>query len=240
MDFARSITDSPDSVLFWGSNRMATSMAAYALSLRSDPNFLWLDVRGSEQQPLVRLYDPERPRAERFRTLELDALAPDESHSRESIAAVVSGEDLDPALQGLIQFLRLPRLVQTLISRKVPDKSPSVLLATSADRVAHFYIERLEATRAFIGTLKGLGVKFVASYVGPTRRDRWAFDHVFRVEGGDDQDWALATVLAECRDLPEDSAGSRPTPLREIESLLLALPVADDVEPTGSTARGAS
>ena len=233
MDFARAITDSPDSVLFWGSNRVATSMAAYSLALRSDPNFLWLDIRGPEQRPMVRLYDPVGPKDERFRTLELGVLAPDESPSREAIAAVVSGEDLDPALQGLIQFLRLPRLVQSLISRRVPDGSPEVLLATSADRVAHFYIERLEATRAFIGTLKELGVKFVASYVGPTRRDRWAFDHVFRVEGGDDHDWASATVLADSRDMPEGTAGYWPTPLREIESLLLAMPVAVDIETSG-------
>lgn len=227
MDFAPSVTETPDSVLFWGENRTAAAIAAYALCLRSDPSFLWLDVRGSDRDPAVNLYDPLAPRDHRFESLDLRELAPAEAPSRETISTVVDGEDLDPTVRGLIQFLRLPRLVQTLVSRRVPDGSPTVLLATSADRIAHFYLERLESTRAFIGTLKELGVKFVASYVGPSRRDRLAFDHIFQVEGGGDHDWAGAMVRADLRDVPAGTAGSEPTPMREIESVLLAMPVAE-------------
>lgn len=221
MEFAPSIVESNDSVLFWGGNRVTTVAAATALSQRADPSFLWLDVRGpdAEGDGIARFLSPRIPADRRQAAGASSEMAPNAAPLARSVASVVRAEEGDVALAGLIDFLRLPPAVQRLVSRRLPNGRPVTLLITGADRVAHFYLERAEFTRGYAETLKSLGVKLVVSYTGLARRDRFAFDHSFRIEDPVAEDWASAVLCTDRDDLSEGTAGFRPTRLGEIDSV---------------------
>lgn len=221
MDFAPSVTQTPDSVLFWGRERVLTAAAATAVSWQADPSFLWLDVRGAEPEgePYARLLFPMVPECRRYSADTASAMAPGLAPLAKAIASVVRAEETDATIVGLIEFLRLPNAVQTLVSRVLPNGRPATLLVTSADRIAHYYLERAQSTRGYLETLKALGVKLVATYTGPVRRDRLAFDHSFRVDPPEAEDWASAVLSTDRDNLPEGTAGFRPTRLGEIDSV---------------------
>lgn len=221
MEFAPALVESLDSVLFWGQDRTVVTAGAAALALRSNPSFLWLDVRGYDlgPDPYSRVLAPLVTDDRRYGADAEPELAPMDAPLGLSMASVVRAEEIDETVVGLVDFLRLPRAVQRLVSRRLPGTRPVVLLITSADRMAHFYLERTESTRGYVETLKSLGVKLVVSYVGPARRDRFAFDHSFRVDDGAGEDWAMAFLSTDRGGIPEGTAGFGPTRLGEIDSV---------------------
>lgn len=221
MEFAPSVTESPDSVLFWGRERVLTAAAATAVAQRADPSFLWLDVRGvePEEEPYSRLLSPMVPEGRRYSADTSPAMAPGASPLAKAIASVVRAEETDTTIAGLLEFLRLPKAVQVLVSRALPNGRPVTLMITSADRVAHFYLERAQSTRGYVETLRALGVKLVATYAGPVRRDRFAFDHSFRIDTPTAEEWGSAVLSSDRDNLPEGTAGYRPTSLGEIDSV---------------------
>ena len=221
MDFAQSVTESLDSVLFWGRERVLTAAAATAVSRQADPSFLWLDVRGSapEEDPYSRFLSPMVPEDRRRSATTPSAMAPGASPLAKAVARVVRAEETDATIVGLLEFLRLPKAVQALVSRALPNGRPVTLLITSADRVAHFYLVRAQSTRGYVETLKALGVKLVVTYSGPVRRDRFAFDHSFRIDASTSEEWLSAVLSSDRDNLPVGPAGFRPPPRGDFDSI---------------------
>jgi hypothetical protein len=221
MDFAPSVTGTTDSVLFWGRDRTLTVAAALAFARRADPSFFWLDVTDSksESDPCAQLFGPLVPDSRKHLVGYVSELAPNDLPLTRSMAALIQEGDTDGTLAGIVEFLRLPYLVQRMVSRATPRDGPAVLLVTNADRAAHFYRGREEATETYMQMVKSLGVKPVLTYVGPDWGKQFAIDRIFRVHDSPTEDWRSAIITTDRYSVPDGTVGSRPTRLGEIASV---------------------
>ena len=217
MDFEPAIRDSLDSVLVWGPDRTMAALCALALARHSVGPVMWLDIRdpmgGTDDcQPILERLVPASPR---FSTRMATDLAPVDPESNPALWTVIRPDEPTATITPLLDFLRLPRMFESITERAASSNAPMVLLSTNVDRIVHLYPEDTEMTRRFHRATKDQSVKLVASYCGPGRKDRFAFGHVFRLDPGPRAgSW---TIIEEKEGLPETSLGG--TPVERLESI---------------------
>jgi hypothetical protein len=225
VEFAESVTKGLGSVLIWGPDRTAAAICAFALARSSGARLVWLDIRApvgttDEYQPLLeRLVPPEG----RYATRKISEMGPQDASANAALSTVIHPGEPEAVVAGLFEFLSLPRLIQEIAARFATPADPLVLLSTSADRIVHLYPEDTEATRRFHLTSQENSVKIVTSFEGPERKDRFAFDHVFRLSAGMSQGWKSLSIVSERPNLPASTTGAHPTPLEQDDSIRTVL-----------------
>jgi hypothetical protein len=219
--FEQRLCSAVDSVMFWGPDRTAVAVAAYALAARGGRTVTWLDIRNPNHapDPYVSLLAPFVPAKQRFVTSHPDALAPEIAISNVALWSLIRENEPKEAVVSLLDFLRLPESVQSLVSERSPAAAPSTLLVTNSDRLAALYPDDVESTRPFVQAITTRSVKIVATLSGLERKDRFAYDFVFRLSPGDAEGWANSLLRVEKGELAAGSAGRVPTPLRSIDDI---------------------
>jgi hypothetical protein len=223
--FGESVRGGLQSVLVWGSDRTAAALCALAVARSSGARLVWLDMRApdgstDEYRPLL---EQLVPREVRYATRKISEMGPQDASANAALSTVIHPDEPGEVVAGLFEFLSLPRVIQEIAARFATPADPLVLLSTSADRIVHLYPEDTEATRRFHLTSQEQSVKIVTSYDGPERKDRFAFDHVFRLSPGPTQQWRALNLVSERPNLPANTTGSNPTPLEEDDSIRTVL-----------------
>ncbi|MCI4328966.1 MAG: hypothetical protein L3J86_05215 [Thermoplasmata archaeon] len=225
MEFSGDLLGGLDSVLVWGSDRTAVALCAYAVAARSNRPLAWLDLRdprGStdEAEPFL---DRLIPSEARYSTRTMSELAPVDPESNAALWTVIQPGEPDAAVSDLLNFLRLPRMIQSIATRLAEPSTPLTLFSTHTDRIVHLYPEDVEMTRRMHEATRAQSVKLVASYAGPERRDRFAFGHVLHLVPGPPQRWRPWSLVAEGHVAPSGSAGSSATPIEQVDSIRAVL-----------------
>ncbi|MCI4344065.1 MAG: hypothetical protein L3J87_00365 [Thermoplasmata archaeon] len=224
-EFPTTVTDGSDSVLIWGADRTAAALCAYAVARRSKGTLVWLFIRDpittadANEAVLAQFVPPES----RYSTGSLRDLGPSNPEDNPALWSVIRADEPAEQVASLLDFLRLPRALHSITSRLPTPSTPLVFFATNVDRIVHLYPEDVELTRRFHEASKAQGVKLVASFAGPERKDRFAFGNVFHLVPGPSQDWGAWSLVHEGPNLPAGAAGEQPTPLEQVDSIRVLL-----------------
>jgi hypothetical protein len=216
--FDRRLCSASDSVMFCGPDRTAVAVSAYALAASGGRTVTWLDIRNPNlpPDPYVALLAPFVPPKQRIVTSAPDELAPVIAVSNVAVWSLIRESEPKEAVVSLIDFLRLPESVQSLVSEGPSPENGSTLLVTNSDRLAALYPEDVASTRAFVQAITRQSVKLVSSLAGIVRVDRFAYDVVFQVSRGTSDGSENSLLKVEKGDLAVGSAGREPTSLRSI------------------------
>ncbi|MCI4364116.1 MAG: hypothetical protein L3K13_07470 [Thermoplasmata archaeon] len=222
MEFAEPVRGGLGSVLVWGSDRTVAALCAFAVARSSPARLIWLDIRApdgatDEYRPVLERLVPAESR---YVTRRESEMGPQDASANSALSTVIRPDEPEEVVANLFEFLRLPRLVQEIAARFASPQEPLVLFCTSVDRIVHLYPEDTEATRRFHLTSQEQSVKIVSSFSGPERKDRFAFDHVFRIAPGPAQRWRSWSILSERENLPPASTGAMATPIESDGSIL--------------------
>jgi hypothetical protein len=221
LEFGPAVYRSTDSVFFWGENRTAATALALSVALRTGAPLVWLDVRdpAGREEEYESLLAPLVPRSRRYITRSPEDLTPEVTASNLAVWTLVRSDEPKANTSNLIDFLRLPAPVQALAAEMVPKGGWAVLLVTNVERLAPLYPEDVASTGAYVETLKGMGIKIVSAFSGPERTDRFAYDHVFRIEGTPGPTWDSGVLRREKSPAGIESSTRPGTPVSEVEVL---------------------
>lgn len=221
VEFDDRIDRSDEPVLFWGSDRTSTTLAAAAFALRTRRKIAWLEVRDplghhEAYEPfLSSVFPPE----DRFGTRTPAEMAPQNAAANLASWTLRGDRAAESPTGRLPDFLRLPGPIQEIATNLLASGRRSALLISNVDRTSPFYPRTIPSTRRFLAILRQHGLLVVAIDIGKGRRDRFAFGFVFQVSGGSRGTWRSAELTLEKGDVAPGSAGSVPTRLGDIESV---------------------
>jgi hypothetical protein len=219
--FDRRVRSSVDSAVFWGPDRTAVAVAAFALASGSEREVTWLDIRvpNEPEDPYVALLAPLVPPRLRVIPSTPDELAPEIAISNLATWSLIREDEPREAVVSLIDFLRLPETVQRLVTTGPFEQTPATLLVTNSDRLSSLYPEDLESSGLYVQAITGQSVKLITALSGMVRQDRFAYDYVFQVRPGRGSGWKQSTIQVEKGELPLGSAGRAPTPLDSLDEV---------------------
>lgn len=203
----------PTSVFVWGDDRLLLNQLVYHLARVANPEFTWVEIRGSTGpagpgDPGNSTLVPEKRRV----LLKADQLRPQIGRNRSFLTRVLKTDRPNRVLAELLLFLQLPAVIQPVLGRMVTIGPAPVLAVSNSDRIAEFYPPEADVVEKFVGALVALHLTLIVSYCGPERPDKHVWEHVFHVVAGP----AGATITRERGPpLPEWPVGR----LRSIEAV---------------------
>jgi hypothetical protein len=191
--------NAPTTVYVGGSSRAVVNSVAFALAETIDLTPFWLDVKDSKSAsdgpdpaslgwiPPDRLFVSENG----------DGLEIDVEGAMKSLWTIVRADEPASVLSSLTDFLRLPELIQEILSATAPTGGPKALVAANSDRVAHLFPRTAEGLQRFLATLAASSLSIVAAHTGPGVPGRFGFSTVFRVDAASPADWMEGTIVCE-------------------------------------------
>lgn len=188
------------SILIYGEGETPMAVFASALAREEVGSFGWADCASA----------PEHPDPGARRVLEESAESASEPTVRpEDLlpptagpAAIASWLVRDPlaaeAMARLAAYLRLPAVLQRIVSRVTTVNARAVVVLTNVDALPGPAVERALGLVEVHETLHREGVTLVVTFRGdPSNVLRAPFERVYRVQGHPDQVWQEARVTME-------------------------------------------
>lgn len=219
----------PTSVFLHGSNRPLLNWVLYAILVRTDPKFVWTDVRFQGERldpldPLARSLVPES---------QLSVVRPEELKRTHPPTHQVSSyfhPDEDPdAVRRLSEFLGLPQHTQRVISHVDRVGRVPVLGLSNAHRLAGLY--DFGHVHPTIRAILDSGVSLVMTWADAVPGESSAFDFVLGLEGAGPLDWADAELRCTLGISRGEVRAGRSQRLGEIPS------IADELRQAGVSRR---
>ncbi|MCI4372602.1 MAG: hypothetical protein L3K02_03030 [Thermoplasmata archaeon] len=188
------------SILIFGSGDAPMAVFASALAREEVGTFGWADFTGPEETPTpgarqVLEASSDTPREPSVRAEDL--LAPTGAVGglstwlvRDPLSAEAAGR--------LAAYLRLPSLLQRMVSRVMTINARAVLVLTNVDALAIPTVERALGSAEVHETLHREGVTLLVTFRGtPSDLLRAPFERIYRVDGHPGQVWQDAPVTLE-------------------------------------------
>jgi hypothetical protein len=167
----------------------------YAMLVRANPNFMWTDIRLSEEvldplDPLARHVVPER---------QLSVIRPEVLRRTPEPAGVLSTmihpDEPDDRKRQLENFLRLPEHTQDLISRVPKTGIMPVFGLSNAHRIAALFPP--DAIRPTLHGIKASGTSLIMTWADALPGSAKEFDFVLGVEGLGPRSWRSALLRCD-------------------------------------------
>jgi hypothetical protein len=114
-----------------------------------------------------------------------------------ALAAFVRGDEPPQVLAHLSDFLRLPPIVQEIVSRIERVDTAHAVAIANTDRVRRDYPTTVEGVRHVIEPFLAAPILPFLSATSPPGEGRWAFDFVFEVRAKDIARWSEGLLIAE-------------------------------------------
>ncbi|MCI4350346.1 MAG: hypothetical protein L3K15_02380 [Thermoplasmata archaeon] len=225
VDFAQPVLESMDPVFVWGANRTAVAVVAYAVANDFDRPLMWLEIRdpNGAADAYASMLDPLVPVTRHYQTKTPEELAPETAAANLAAWSLIRSDEPTEEVTKLVKFLSLPQAVQQLTAEMTPGGGEAVLFVTNSDRLAPIYPEEVASTQSYVQAIRQQSIKLVATFAGGERKDRFAYEHVFRVDVPERTDWQSGTVTCEQGEAPVGTAGATPTRLAEIHCVARVL-----------------
>jgi len=189
----------PTTVFVGGPSRSVVNSVAFALAEMLDLTPYWLDVRNSST--ISDGPDPVStgwiPPDRLFVSESGHGLEQETSRTDRALWSIVRSDEPAEVLSHLTDFLRLPQLIQEIVSASDPSSGPRALVASNSDRVAHLFPRTADGLQRFLATLAAASLSIVAAHTGPTSPGRFGFATVFRLEVESPAAWMEGTLVCE-------------------------------------------
>jgi hypothetical protein len=190
----------PRSILIFGSGESAMSVLAAGLAELVRPEFAWANCAGSPSQwedSVARMME-RRSRGRRAEATQPSDLQMHEAPS-EAIARVVVPESLPgEQRQRLVEFVRLPPLLQRLISNAAPGGDAVSVVLTNVDGLPDPVVATTLASPELHDSLHHEGITLLVTFRGiPSLLLKEAFDQIYRVELPRAGSWMHSSVTSE-------------------------------------------
>jgi|GEM_PF-4845571 len=206
--------EDPQSILIYGSGDAAISMLALGFAQRGRPQFAWANCAGSTHELELRTRELLDVHAGvgRWDSVEPRQLEPQSVRPEAVDDLVEMGTDTSRSL--LLNLLRLPPLLQELVSITPPLSDPVTIVLTRVDALPAGLARDTFGDPSLHDTLHRGRVTLVVTFHGtPALPLLEAFDRVFRIEEIRGKHWADSFVWSE-RD-PAEIDLLLPQPLRD-------------------------
>ncbi|MGA7861644.1 MAG: hypothetical protein WCB19_07280, partial [Thermoplasmata archaeon] len=189
----------PTTVFVSGPSRSVVNGVAFALAEMIDLTPFWLDVRDGKESsdspdpastgwiPPDRLFISEGGRG-------LEAEAPG---TEAALWTIVRSDEPASVLSHLTDFLRLPELIQEILSTTGTNGGPKALVTANSDRVTHLFPRTAEGLQRFLRTLAASSLSIVAAHTGTGGPGRFGFETVFRLDVESPSSWTEGTIVCE-------------------------------------------
>jgi hypothetical protein len=189
----------PTTVFVGGSSRPIVNSVAFAVAEAIDLTPFWLDVRDSrarDEGP-----DPGSmgwiPPDRLFVSQDGHGLEEEVDGAMEALWTIVRSDEPASVLSNLTDFLRLPELIQEILSATSPTGTPKAMVAANSDRVTHLFPRTAEGLQRFLATLSASSLSIIAAHTGPDVPGRFGFATVFRVKADSPDQWMEGTIVCE-------------------------------------------
>ena len=189
----------PTTVFVRGTSRPVVNSVGFALAELTDLTPLWLDVRDDTDGPsgpdpgTMGWIPPDRL----FVSENGAGLAAGAPGAMKALWTIVRADEPAEVLSNLTDFLRLPELIQEILSAASSNGAPRALVLANSDRVAHLFPRSAEGLQKFLATLAASSLSIVAAHTGPSAPSRFGFGTVFRVEADSPTRWIEGTIICE-------------------------------------------
>lgn len=189
----------PTTVFVGGSSRGVVNAVAYALAELIDLTPFWLNVKDSR----TRSIDPDPgsvgwiPPDRMFVSEDGRGLEVMVEGAMQALSTVVRSDEPASALSNLTEFLKLPELIQDILSAAPENGAPKALVAANSDRVTHLFPQTAKGLRQFFATIAAANVSILAAHTGPVGPGRFGFATVFQVRTASPGDWIEGTLICE-------------------------------------------
>lgn len=215
----------PTTVFVSGPSRSVVNGVAFAFAEMHDLTPFWLDARSGKAPsdgpdpvslgwiPSGRLFISESGHG-----LELGSPA-----DVRTLWTIVRSDEPASVLSQLTDFLRLPELIQEIVSAAAPTGGPKALVAANSERISHLFPQTAGDLRRFLATLTASSLSIVAAHTGPPGPARFAFETVFRVEVKNPAAWQKGTILCEQNTLAGPFSVGRSDRLSDIPGIARVL-----------------
>ncbi len=187
-------------VLLYGTGETAMAVFASAIAREEVGTFGWADFAATPEVPdpgARRVLEESSESGPELHVRVEDLLPPgDEAHS---ISTWLIRDPLSTeAVARLAAYLRLPSLLQRMVSRVMSRNARAVLVLTNVDGLPGPTAEVALASTEVHATLRREGVTMIVTFRGtPSNALRSAFDRVYRVDGRVEQPWQEARATLE-------------------------------------------
>ncbi len=192
----RPLRRSPASFYLHGISRTEVNLVAYYLARSLDPRFHWIEVTRANRSPTPRY--GEWPDAGRrhfvFRATEF---TPEQPVSDRKLEDVVGPAESADTVAHIRDFVRLPDVVQDVLTRPSPADAPRVVLLSNTDLTESSYGPEPGAFRPFLRAVGAEGATIICSRTGIDRPNRFDFDFVIRIDIESGSEIATANLLVE-------------------------------------------
>jgi hypothetical protein len=188
------------SILLHGSGETPMAVFASALAREQVGTFGWADFTATPDAPdpgARRVLEESSELGRDPHVRVEDLLPPGETASTMSTWLVRDPLAAEAAAR-LAAYLRLPSLLQRMVSRVMAANAQAVLVFTNVDALSSSVVERALGSVEVHETLHREGVTLIVTFRGtPSDLLQAPFDQVYRVDGQPDQVWQDARVTLE-------------------------------------------
>jgi hypothetical protein len=189
----------PATVFVAGRSRPVVNGVAYALAEIIDLTPFWLEVRDSAKPPEGP--DPGNtgwvPPDRLFVSEGGRGLEPTRASATPEIWTLVRSDEPSSVLSHLNDFLRLPEVIQEILSATPAGGGPKAVVVANSDRVAHLFPQTAQGLQRFLGTVAATSLNIVAAHTGRVGPSRLGFGTVFRVDADAPAHWMEGTIVCE-------------------------------------------
>jgi hypothetical protein len=189
----------PATVFVAGDSRPLVNSVAFAFAEMIDLTPFWLEVRdpkGAAEGP-----DPGNtgwvPPDRMFVSEGGRGFEPAAGDTPPDLWTIVRADEPATVLSHLTDFLRLPEVIQEILSATASVDGPRAVVVAGSDRVAHLFPRTAEGLQRFLGSMAVTSLNIVAAHTGPTGPGRFGFATVFRVAAESPQNWLKGTIVCE-------------------------------------------
>ncbi len=192
----RPLRKRPASFYIHGISRTEVNLVAYYLARSLDPRFHWIEVTRASQSPTPRY--AEWPEAGRrhfvFRAREFTPAHPVSDGKLEDVFGPSESAD---TVAHIRDFVRLPDVIQDILTRPAPAPVPRVVLLSNTDLTERDYPPEPGAFHPFLRAMETEGATIICSRAGIDRPNRFDFDFVLRIDIESGSEIAAANLLVE-------------------------------------------
>jgi len=156
-----------------------------------DPDFRWMEITDPFELATADL----GPAASGIGRSHLVAvrhtaeLAPSPVASNAAISALIHVEEAPQVVQDLVDFLRLPDIIQQEVALLAATGRFRVLVVANIDRIEEFWPRVQGTAKRTIELLNRHGITLISTQVGDPRPARFDYDYVVHVRESDKNDY---------------------------------------------------
>ena len=186
----------PASFYLHGISRTEVNLVAYYLARSLDPRFHWIEVTRATRSPTPRYAEwPDAGR--RHFVFRAQEFTPERPVSDGKLEDVIGPRESADTVAHLRDFVRLPDVIQDILSRPAPAAASRVVLLSNTDLTEHDYPPEPGAFLPFLQAMGAEGVTIICSRTGIDRPNRFDFDFVIRIDIEMGSEMATAHLLVE-------------------------------------------